>query len=295
MVLEVRDLWPEMPLAMGELRNPIMRWAAEFLESWAYRRSQGVIALSPGMKKGVVNAGYPPNKIAVIPNACDNKLFSASAEASANFRSSRPWLGNNPLIVYAGSFGRVNDLQYAVDLAIAFKNIKSNVRLLLVGEGSQLQQIKSAGEEGGVLGVNLFLEDQIPKHKIPELFAAADMVANFVIDIPEAQKNSANKFFDALSASKPVFLNHGGWMHDLVQKHRCGLAMWGKSVDATAEELDQILLNQALMEQMAANARSLAEKEFDRDALALKLEQALCLVASGKAEMLGGLTSADFN
>ena len=84
-------------------------------------------------------------------------------------------------------------------------------------------------------------------------------------------------------------------MHDLVKKHQCGLAMWGRGIAATAKDLDEILLNQAAMEQMAVNAKNLAEQAFDRDALALKLEQALLLVASGKAEMLGGLTSDDFN
>ena len=45
MVLEVRDLWPEMPIAIGALRNPIMRFTARRLERWAYRNSMAVVAL----------------------------------------------------------------------------------------------------------------------------------------------------------------------------------------------------------------------------------------------------------
>jgi len=36
MVFEVRDLWPEMPIAVGALKNPLMRFAAHKLEHWAY-------------------------------------------------------------------------------------------------------------------------------------------------------------------------------------------------------------------------------------------------------------------
>ncbi len=42
-----------------------------------------------------------------------------------NFRQRRPWLNNNPLLVYAGTFGRINNLQYAIRLAEALKKINN--------------------------------------------------------------------------------------------------------------------------------------------------------------------------
>ena len=57
MVFEVRDLWPEMPIAMGALQSPLQIRAARALESWAYRNAAAVVALSRGMKQGVVDTG----------------------------------------------------------------------------------------------------------------------------------------------------------------------------------------------------------------------------------------------
>ncbi|MFA6003556.1 MAG: glycosyltransferase, partial [Elusimicrobiota bacterium] len=57
MVFEVRDLWPEVPIAMGALRNPALKWAARWLERRAYSNAAHVIALSPGMKDGIVRSG----------------------------------------------------------------------------------------------------------------------------------------------------------------------------------------------------------------------------------------------
>lgn len=51
MVFEVRDLWPELPIAMGALRNPMNRYAAHKLEKWAYQHAKAVIALSPEIKQ----------------------------------------------------------------------------------------------------------------------------------------------------------------------------------------------------------------------------------------------------
>src|SRR5690554_1952766 len=59
MVFEVRDLWPEMPIAVGALKNPLLRFAAHRLEHWAYHNAEAVVALSPGMKEGVLRTGYP--------------------------------------------------------------------------------------------------------------------------------------------------------------------------------------------------------------------------------------------
>ena len=69
-------------------------------------------------------------------------------------------------------------------------------------------------------GANLFIEKPLPKKDMPASLSAASIVSNFVIDIRENWANSANKFFDGLAAGKPIFLNHGGWMQDLVLINR---------------------------------------------------------------------------
>ena len=53
MVFEVRDLWPELPRAMGVISNPIVLRSLELLEKAAYRSASSIIALSPGMAHGI--------------------------------------------------------------------------------------------------------------------------------------------------------------------------------------------------------------------------------------------------
>src|SRR5699024_3751265 len=45
MVFEVRDLWPEMPIAVGALTNPVLIRVARRMEKLAYSQSSRVIAL----------------------------------------------------------------------------------------------------------------------------------------------------------------------------------------------------------------------------------------------------------
>jgi len=294
MVFEVRDLWPEMPIAVGALKNPLLRFAADKLEHWAYHNAASVVALSPGMKKGVVRTGYPAERVAVIPNSSDNAEFKYNPEAAARFRAEREWLGNKPLFTYAGTFGKVNGVSYAVDLAKALLELKSTVRILLVGQGSERDDLVTVAKRAGVFEVNLFIENPLPKSEVPDLLSASTMASNLVTDLPEARANSANKFFDTLAAGKPVFINHGGWMHDLVVQHKCGLAMWRKPVTEVAVELDRKMLDGAWLEQAGNAARELAEGCFARDDLAQQLISVLEAAVEGCPEKSEGIAPGDY-
>lgn len=271
MVFEVRDLWPEMPIAMGALKNPVLQFFAKKLEHWAYKNSNAVVALSPGMKEGILKTGYPSSQIAVIPNSSDNLEFTHDTKAALEFRKNRPWLGDKPLLIYAGTFGKVNGVDYAVKIAIELKKLNSNIRILLVGDGKEKNQVIAQAKEAGVFENNIFIEPIIAKKDIPILFSAATMTSNLVADIPESRANSANKFFDSLAASKPILINHGGWMHEIVNSHNCGLSMWQQPIDFVAQQLNEKMNNNHWLELTGKNAKNLALQYFDRDLLANQL------------------------
>ena len=71
LVFEVRDLWPDVPMAMKILKNPIIIYLSKLLEKWAYKNSSSIVALSPEMKKGIISKKIASNKVAVIPNSSD--------------------------------------------------------------------------------------------------------------------------------------------------------------------------------------------------------------------------------
>ena len=294
MVFEVRDLWPEMPIAIGALNNPALQFAAKRLERWAYKNAAAVVALSPGMKQGVVNTGFPTTKVAVIPNSSDNTEFAYIKEAAVQFREQRSWLGDDPLLVYTGTFGKVNGVGYMVQLASELKRLNSKVKILLVGDGAEKSTVTSQAKAAEVFEVNLFIEQAMPKKEIPVLLSAATMASALFIDLPEMRPNSANKFFDALASSTPVLLNYGGWMHDLVQQHSCGLAMWQQPIELVAEQLDQKMNDDEWLKQAGLAARRLAEEEFDRDTLATQLMSVLELTIQGKTNNIESIAAGDY-
>ena len=264
MVFEVRDLWPEVPIAMGEIRNPLLIACARLLEKAAYRSSARVIALSPGMAEGVAAAGYPRERIAVIPNACDIDLFTAPGpELESGFLPP----GSGPLVVYTGTFGRVNGVGYLVDVAAAMRELDPAVRFLLVGDGRELPAITQRARDNGTFGVNLWIRPPISKRQVPALLRHATLATSTVIDVEALWNNSANKVFDALAAGRPVMINHGGWQREFLESSGAGLAVPGADPRAGARALAQFLGSPETVTRAAEAARQVATAQFSRDGL----------------------------
>jgi len=280
MVFEVRDLWPELPIAMGVLNNRGAIAAARWLERFAYRNATRVVALSPGMRDGVVRTGYPEERVHVIPNSADLELFDVPPEVGQEFRAQHHWLGDRPLILYAGALGQINGVDYLVRVASSMKRIAPHVRFLILGQGAEEAKVRQWASESGVLDSTLFMWKEVPKAEMPAVLSAATMATSLFIDLPAMRANSANKFFDALAAGRPITINYGGWQAELIEEHGCGLVLDPNDPQAAAEQLASVVRDRGWLEQAGQNARALAEGRFSRDKLAHELQCVLRTAAT---------------
>jgi glycosyltransferase involved in cell wall biosynthesis len=180
---------------------------------------------------------------------------------------------DQPLVVYTGTLGRVNGLNYAVEMARCLS--ETNIHFLLVGDGIEADQIKRRAVELGVLDRNLTLWDPIAKTQVPDILAAATVATSFVIPVQELWDNSANKFFDGLAAGRPVIINHAGWLADLLRETGAGLVLPPGDPIRGAALLAEFLQDKSRVAKAEAAARRLAREQFDRDRLANDLERIL--------------------
>lgn len=280
LVFEVRDLWPELPIAMGALNFPFAKPVARYLEKWAYFNSAQVVGLSPGMCEGVARTGYPADQIHCIPNSCDTATFDVSAEHGQSFRNKRPWLGERPLVIYAGTFGKINGVAYLAELAAAMRPLDPEIRFLAVGGGAEVDLVRDKARELGVLGENFFIEESLPKAEVPALFNAATVSTSLFIPLEAMWHNSANKFFDALAASRPLAINYGGWQADVLRETGAGVVLDHGDPAAAASKLRDFLHDEAAMKRARDASGSLARDRFSRDKLAYDLIHVLERAAS---------------
>jgi glycosyltransferase involved in cell wall biosynthesis len=276
-VFEVRDLWPEAPIQMGALRNPLLRAAARALERLVYRRAATVVALSPGIRDGVLAAGAPPDRVELVPNAADLELFSPER----NGRDLREELGLGERFVcsYFGAMGEANDLTQVVEAAGLLSG--RDVAFVLLGGGKRREGLERLAHERGADNV-VFLDPVPDKRSVARLAAASDACLTIFKDVPVLATNSPNKLFDTLAAGRPAIVNTDGWMRELVERWDAGLYVRAGDAMDLAEKVGWLARDRELAERLGRNARALAEREFDRDEIAAQMLGVLVRAAGGQ-------------
>jgi len=250
LVWEVRDLWPEAPIQMGALRNPLLRRAARALERFVYRRAARLVALSPGIREGMIAAGAPAGRIELVPNGADLDLFRPAA-APERFRVS-----------YFGTMGEANDLTAAVEAA----RLLPDVEFVLMGDGKRRAEL----ERDAPPNVS-FPGAAARKEEVARLAAESSACLTLFKDVPVLATNSPNKLFDTLAAGRPAIVNMDGWMRELVEGSKAGLFVRAGDARDLADKLAWLRDHPGEAARMGRNARALAEREFDRDALAARV------------------------
>ncbi len=76
---------------------------------------------------------------------------------------------------------------------------------------------------------------------------------------------SPNKLFDALSTGRPIIVNSPGWTKPLVVDNDAGLFVEPEDAVQLADAIEKLASDPAMRERMGANARRVAEEQFNRD------------------------------
>lgn len=274
-VFEVRDLWPDLPIAFGALRNPIVRWLARLLETSAYRHACHIVALSPDMAVRVRELSIPDKRVTVIPNASDVELFRVPHRKVKQWRQQQPWLSTGrPLAVYVGTIGTANRVDFLVEVAEELERRGSDLTLLVVGDGKEKTRIVEAAEAAGCIGRNLFFLGPVAKAVVPCIYGAADVVISSLAPMKELRSSSPNKVFDAFAAGQAVAINYRGWLAELIDESGAGIVT---PFDAArfAEELDNFVHDAPRMDAARYASAALGRSKFNRDRLVNTLLQVL--------------------
>jgi len=260
MIFEIRDLWPQLPIAIGAIKSNIIIKLLRFLEKTIYNESNHIICLSPGMKTELISDNLL-DKISVVTNFSDIARFQ-NHKKSFDLLNDKIDFDKNSLIVYTGSFGRINEVIYLVNIANELKTINSKIFFLLAGDGFEKDLIISKSKEYNILNKTFYCIDYIPKNQMPGLLSRATITASIFKNIPEMTNNSANKFFDGLAAGKPIMINYDGWQADLLNESGAGFIIPPNNPKSAANLINELITNKSRLKEMSYKSKKLAY-QFD--------------------------------
>lgn len=276
-IFEVRDLWPELPKALG-MKNPFLLWGMSILEWLSYHCADACVGLSPGICEGIKRKNQSGKRIAMIPNGCDLEIFTPSSRDNLSLEGIS---ATDKVAVFTGAHGIANGLDAVLDAASVLKKMgRSDIVLAFIGDGKMKEHLMNRTKEEGLDNCRFY--DPIPKKKLNKIIASADVGLMVLTNVPAFYYGtSPNKFFDYISSGLPVLNNYSGWLADMIQENCLGVVVPADDCQAFAKGLISLLDNNDFKVQCGKNARTFAEEHFSRKLLADKfvafLEEVYCL------------------
>lgn len=262
-VFEVRDLWPELPKALG-MKNPFLLWGMKVLEKLSYKNADGCIGLSPGICEGIKKI-VPDKQVELVPNGCDLEIFKPGKREDLQLEGVLP---TDTVAVFTGAHGIANGLEAVLDMASVLKDRgRNDIKIVFIGDGRVKPELVKRAEKEAL--DNCLFFDPVPKTVLNKIVSSADIGLMVLKNVPAFYYGtSPNKFFDYIASGLPVVNNYPGWLSDMINENKNGVVVEPNNASAFADALIYLADHPEKRVAMGAYSRMLAEKEFSRDELA---------------------------
>jgi colanic acid biosynthesis glycosyl transferase WcaI len=254
-VFNVQDVFPDVAVELGAIRDRRVIAAASALERFLYRRADAVTVLSEDLRDNVTAklAGHRPERVRVIPNFVDTDRIRPAERLNA-YRTEFG-LGARTVVMYAGNVGLSQSLDLVVEAARRLCD-RDDVVFVINGGGSAREAlIRSAA------GLpNIVFVDMQPRERLPEVLAAADL---HLVPLKRglARSSVPSKLYSILAAARPVLasVDAGTEVASTVERAGAGLTVPPEDPDAFCDALLRLIDDPAGRAAMGASGRAFVE------------------------------------
>ena len=202
----VLDIWPENLYSVLNVKNKALRAIAQGVSDALYKKADRLIAMSEPLQQRLCQrTGMPPQKVAVIPQYCED--FYAVPQPDAALQAQ---FGGRFNLVFTGTFTPAQSLETVIT---AVQDARSRgadmLHLLLVGDGMSRAALDAKVKD-------LHAEDavtfygSVPATDIPKFTALADALIVCLSDSPDLGLTVPAKVASYMAAGKPVLASMDG-------------------------------------------------------------------------------------
>ncbi|MBV5262200.1 glycosyltransferase family 4 protein [Synechococcus moorigangaii CMS01] len=254
------DLYPDIAVELGVVRE--RHWIVgiwQELNRRAWRRSQGLIVLSPAMKQHIVQlCPEVESKITVIHSWANPDLI-VPLPKQENWFARQHELVQPFTVLYSGNMGRCHDIETLLEAVILLKD--KPIKFVCIGDGAKRQMLLEKIEQLGL--TNLLLLPYQDKEVLPYSLTACDL--SLVSVSPGMEKLVApSKLYSALAAGRPIAVvcPPHSYLQELIQDANCGQAIANGDGQGLANFIRELAGDLNLAASMGQAGRQYLEKHF---------------------------------
>jgi glycosyltransferase involved in cell wall biosynthesis len=275
LVVDIRDIWPAVGVALGEINGAIPLRAAQLLERFLYDRSAAITCVTRGFVRHVQESGISSDRIHYLPNGTVPDVFHPSRQ-DADIRRSLG-IDGKFVVGYVGLHGIAQGLKVLIDAADRLRD-RPDLHFLMVGEGPDKAQLVNAARDRGL--VNITFHAEVPQREVVPYINTCDVMVVPLRKLDVFSTFIPSKLFDYLSCQRPVVLMVDGEARALLEDSGGGVYVTPEDSGALADQLTKLASEPDRLADMGRNGRNWVLEHFVRDDQAAQLETLLAQVAA---------------
>lgn len=261
LVMWCGDVWPDVLLESGELKDGILAKVMKCLQQFLFSRSSLLAVTTPVVSERIQsNYSCPPT--VVWSNGVDTQLFHPE-KRDVSLRNELGCRDTDMLFGYVGLHGRFQGLESVVTAATRIRDIP-NFEFVLVGDGVEKEKLKEIVRKSNCSHIRFL--DGMPKSEMPRLVASCDVaVVSLQTRMPGTMPS---KFYEACASGTVPFTADGCEAAKLVEASGCGELYEPGDVDSAERVFRKMLKYGSEEKGSKRNACRELALRFDRDYLA---------------------------
>lgn len=235
-VADIRDIWPAVGVALGELRGRRLINEAQRVERALYRRAAAVTVVTEGFREHVMVQGADPDKVHLVPNGTLPEVFTPDRR-DPDLRA-RLGLDGAFVVGYVGNHGIAQGLGTIVEAARLLQH-DARVRFLFVGEGPIKADLVAQSEQFGA--DNIVFHPQVAMDEVAPYINACDVLLVPLRNLAILDTFVPSKMFDFMACQKPVIVSVNGEARRLLDASGGGYFMEPENPSALAALIGKLV------------------------------------------------------
>lgn len=275
-IYNVQELYPDLAVQMGWIRNPFLIRILQRLERLVYAKADFTTGISKGICQRILEKGVPSAKVRMIPNFVDIERMAPLPKEN-DFRREFG-LDGTFVVSYAGNMGLAQGLDTLVDVAELLRT-ENGIRFVLVGDGVLHRELKRRVQEQRM--DNMEVIGHQPYARMPEIYAASD--ACLVPLLGEAGGTALpSKVFRIMACARPVLAicDPDSELAEVIQDAGAGLVVPPGESGLLAEAVRELAREPERCAAMGAAGRHFVKEQYTRSTITRKYAELVDLVVS---------------
>lgn len=260
-VINLQDIYPDIAVKLGALKNGLLVRLLHWLESYVYRRADRITVISRLFRDNLIKKKVDERRISVIPNFCDTRFISPRPRK--NRFSEKYGLIRKYVVMYAGNIGQCQPLETVIKAA---ENLKENkdIIFLLVGSGARTGRLKSLCREKKL--ANVIFVPLRPWSEVPDILATAD-VSLVLLKKGLSFYTVPSKILSIMASARPVIAAVDSFSDAcrIVESSGCGICIQPEAPELLTAAILKLYNEREQGKKMGLNGRNYVVKYYSVD------------------------------